>query len=163
MNHQQIKTLIKETLQGMGSKFANPKAIDLVFQTGYVESRYEYIKQLGTGPARSFWQVEPGMTGALDAVQNYIGFRPKLATRLAKVTQTDEYAWVSGDEAMWDKILLVNIAAGIVHCRLKYWRSPMPLGSTIEENAKIWKSAYNTHLGSGTESKYIEMVSNLTI
>ena len=162
MNHSQIKTLIKTTLQGMGSKFANPKAIDLVYQTGYVESRYEYIKQLGTGPARSFWQVEPGMTGALDNVKNYLGFRPKLAAKCAKVTMTDMEHWVKGTEENWDKILLVNIASGIVHCRLKYWRSPLPLPNNIDESAKIWKVAYNTHLGAGSVSKFKEMVSSLT-
>ena len=161
MNHQQIKTLINDTLHGMGSKFANPKAVDLVYQTGYVESRYEYIKQLGTGPARSFWQVEPGMTGALDNVVSYLGFRPKLAARCAEVTGTDVDAWVNGDEAIWDKILMVNIASGIVHCRLKYWRSPLPLGKNIKENSRIWKTAYNTFLGSGTEKKFIEMVTQL--
>jgi len=162
VNRSQIKTLVKDTLNGMGSKFANPKAIDLVYETGYVESRYEYIKQLGTGPARSFWQVEPGMTGALDNVKNYLGFRPKLAARCAEVTKTDIDYWVKGTEQDWDEILLVNIASGIVHCRLKYWRSPLPLGSNAKENSKIWKTAYNTHLGSGTREKYIEMVSSLT-
>ena len=56
---------------------------------------------------------------------------------------------------------MVNIASGIVHCRLKYWRSPLPLGKNIEENARLWKTAYNTVLGSGTEKKYIEMVTQL--
>lgn len=161
MNHQQIKTLISDTLHGMGSKFANQKAIDLVYQTGYVESRYEYIKQLGTGPARSFFQVEPGMTGALDNVQNYLGFRPKLAAKCAEVTGTDIDVWVKGTEEIWDKILMVNIASGIVHCRLKYWRSPLPLGKNVEENARIWKTAYNTILGAGTKKKFIEMVTQL--
>lgn len=162
MNQSQIKTLIKDTLNGMGSKFANPKAIDLVYQTGFVESRYEYIKQLGTGPARSFWQVEPGMTGALDNVASYLKFRPKLAAKCAKVTLTDVDHWINGTEEIWDKILMVNIASGIVHCRLKYWRSPLPLPKDIDQAAKMWKVVYNTSKGAGTIDKFKDMVSSLT-
>ena len=162
MNHQQIQTLIKTTLQGMGSKFANQKAIDLVYHTGYVESRYEYIKQLGSGPARSFWQVEPGMTGALDNVVSYLRYRPKLAHKCAEVTCIHVDHWLNGTEDEWDRILTSSISSGIVHCRLKYWRSPLPLPSNSDESARIWKQAYNTALGSGTESKFINMVGSLT-
>tara|TARA_R110001592_G_scaffold27006_6_gene100566 strand:+ start:898 stop:1386 length:489 start_codon:yes stop_codon:yes gene_type:complete len=162
VNHQQIKTLVRSTLYDLGAKFAKKEAVDLVYQTGYVESRYEYIKQLGTGPARSFWQVEPGMTGALDNVKSYLVFRPKLAAKCADATCTPIDVWIQGDEATWDKILMVNLAAGIVHCRLKYWRSPLPLGNNVEENSRIWKSVYNTSAGKGTTKKYIDMVSSLT-
>ena len=159
MNHDQIKGLIKMVLLGLGKKYANPKAVDLVYWTGYVESRYEYIKQLGTGPARSFWQIEPQT--AMSQVKNYLKFRPKVAFKCAEVTGTQSDIWVKGDKEIWDKILMVNIASGIVHCRLKYWRSPIPLPSDIDEAARIWKTVYNTVHGAGSEQKFKDMVASL--
>ena len=160
MNHQQIKTLIKDTLVVLGDKYASDDAVNMVFWTGLVESRYEYIKQLGTGPARSFWQVEPET--AVSQVQNYLKYRPKLAFRCAEATMTQPDVWVKGDVDAWDQILLVNMASGIVHCRLKYWRSPMPMAKNVEDASKMWKDIYNTVHGSGSKVKFLEMVSSLT-
>jgi len=160
MNHQQIRTLIKDTLNGLGSKYASSDAIDLVFWTGLVESRYEYIKQLGTGPARSWWQIEPDT--AVSQVRNYLKYRPDLAFKCAEVTMTQADVWVKGNKATWDKILLVNIASGIVHCRLKYWRSPLPMSKNIDEAARMWKKVYNTEKGAGTIDKFRDMVGSLT-
>ena len=39
----------------------SPEAMQLIWLTGWVESRYEYTDQ-GKGPAKSFWQVEPTTT-----------------------------------------------------------------------------------------------------
>ena len=55
----QIRALIKHTCSAMGEKFASDDAVELVLVTGIVESGYKYLRQLGDGPARSFWQVEP--------------------------------------------------------------------------------------------------------
>lgn len=160
MNQQQIRTLIEDTLNGLGSKYASEDAVNLVFWTGLVESRYEYIKQLGTGPARSFWQVEPDT--AVSQVNNYIKYRSKLAFKCAEVSMTQPDVWVKGDSEAWGKILLVNSAAAIVHCRLKYWRSPKPMAKNLDDAAKMWKDVYNTIHGAGTTGKFKKMVSTLT-
>ena len=72
----QMRTLVADTCAKLGSKYASEPAIDLVLATGIVESRYEYIRQLGDGPARSFWQVEP--SSAVDNLIHYLKHRPKL-------------------------------------------------------------------------------------
>ena len=56
MNHKQIRDLIKDTLQKIG--MWSQESEELVFLTGMVESGYDYIYQIGSGIARSFWQVE---------------------------------------------------------------------------------------------------------
>ena len=56
MNHKQIKELIRHTLKKLG--MWSEQAEELVFLTGLVESGYRYISQIGSGIARSFWQVE---------------------------------------------------------------------------------------------------------
>ena len=43
----QVKSLVRETCKKMGSKFASDDAINLVVATGIVESRYEYLRQMG--------------------------------------------------------------------------------------------------------------------
>ena len=54
----QMKSLVKKTCSEMGNKFASDDAVNLVLATGIVESRYEYIRQMGDGPAIGFFQVE---------------------------------------------------------------------------------------------------------
>ncbi|HEB27516.1 MAG TPA: hypothetical protein ENI05_07040, partial [Porticoccus sp.] len=54
-----MQRLIGSVLAGLGDKYASPDAVMLVLRTGAVESEYFYQRQLGEGPARSFWQVEP--------------------------------------------------------------------------------------------------------
>ena len=70
VNNKQIKSLIKDVCVQMGDKYAKKEALDIVYATGLVESKYEYIEQIGKGPARSFWQVEPST--AVDNCKNFI-------------------------------------------------------------------------------------------
>ena len=58
VNENQIKDLIKDVCVQLGDKYAKDEALDIVYATGLVESKYQYITQIGEGPARSFWQVE---------------------------------------------------------------------------------------------------------
>ena len=152
----QIKSLIKSTCEGMGDKFASDDAITLIHETGLVESGYKYLRQLGDGPAKSFWQIEP--LSAVDNLQHYLKHRKSLMLRCAMVSMIDLKHWQNNDERLWANILEKNIAAGIVHCRIKYWRVPKPMPNTLEGRAKYWKKYYNTDQGKGTEEKYIDIV-----
>jgi len=152
----QIKSLIKSTCEGMGDKFASEDAITLIHETGLVESGYKYLRQLGDGPAKSFWQIEP--LSAVDNLQHYLKHRKSLMLRCAMVSMIDLKHWQNNDERLWANILEKNIAAGIVHCRIKYWRVPKPMPNTLEGRAKYWKKYYNTDQGKGTEEKYIDIV-----
>ena len=51
VNPEQIKGLVSEVCVKLGEKYSSDTAIELVYNTGLVESKYEYIKQIGTGPA----------------------------------------------------------------------------------------------------------------
>jgi len=152
----QIKSLIKSTCEGMGDKFASEDAITLIHETGLVESGYKYLRQLGDGPAKSFWQIEP--LSAVDNLQHYLKHRKSLMLRCAMVSMIDLKHWQNNDERLWANILEKNTAAGIVHCRIKYWRVPKPMPNTLEGRAKYWKKYYNTDQGKGTEEKYIDTV-----
>ena len=87
----QIRSLVEDTCSKMGDKFASKDAVGLVVATGIVESRYEYIRQMGDGPARSFWQVEPA--SAVDNLAHYLKHRKGLMQKCAKASLVDLKYW----------------------------------------------------------------------
>ena len=145
VDNNQIKSLIKDVCVQLGEKYAKEEALDIVYATGLVESKYEYIEQIGTGPARSFWQVEPET--AVDNCKNFISARPELGI--------DPYHFIDPQPDNWDWILRTNIAAGILHCRIKYWRVPESIEHSPEGLAKYWKEHYNTAEGAGSVEHFL--------
>ena len=79
----------------------------------------------------------------------------------ADATLVDIKHWQNNDKNLWSKILEVNLAAGIVHCRLKYWRVPKRLPNSIEGMADYWKEWYNTHQGAGHAEDFVEVAKKL--
>jgi hypothetical protein len=140
----------------MGARFCSTDAIQLVLETGLVESHFKYLRQLGKGPAKSFWQVEPAT--AVDNLQHYLKHRKSLMGSCAEATLVDLKHWQSYEEKLWSEILEKNISAGIVHCRLKYYRVPKKLPNTLEGRASYWKQYYNSSAGAGTKEKYVDIV-----
>jgi len=155
MNSKQIKDLIKDVCVQLGEKYAKTEALDIVYATGLVESKYEYIEQIGTGPARSFWQVEPQT--AVDNCKNFISTRPELMQKCADILGIDPYHFIDPQPDNWDWILRTNIAAGILHCRIKYWRVPESIENSPEGLAKYWKEHYNTAEGAGSVEHFLHL------
>jgi hypothetical protein len=124
-----------------------PAAVELVFLTGFVESRYKYIAQIG-GPALSFWQIEPFT--ANDHFENYLQFRKDLEAKVRMMMAPNQ-------DIEWNLVNSMAFAAAM--CRIKYRRSPMPLPAVgdVAGQAHIWKQAYNTPQGAGTEEKFIQL------
>jgi len=149
-----MSNLIRRVLAPFGNGFAADKAVRLVLATGLVESNYKYITQLNNGPAKGFWQVEPDT--ALDNCISYLAFRPDLLGTCSSTTYVPIVCW-DGKNNYWEEILESNIAAGIVHCRLKYRRVQDPLPGTIEEMAEYWKKFYNTTKGAGDTYHFIKI------
>ena len=156
VNKNQIRDLIDHVLFEMGERFFGKHASDLVYETGLVESRYEYITQLGDGPARSFWQIEPAT--AIDNIKNYLSYRELDVVKIAQATYINEDIWKSPNDHIWSDLLKYNMACAIAPCRIKYWRVPKKLPTSLEERASYWKKYYNSGKGKGTESHYIEIV-----
>ena len=151
-----MRSLIESTCSILGDKYSSPEAVELVLATGIVESRYEYIRQMGDGPARSFWQVEPAT--AVDNLAHYLVHRSSLMKKCAEASLVDLKYWQIYDERVWAEILEKNIAAGIIHCRIKYWRVPKRMPNSIEGQADYWKKYYNTEGGAGVPEHLVESV-----
>lgn len=156
INASQMREVITEVLNALGSKYADPKAIDLVYNTGLVESKYVYLKQI-KGPARGFWQCEP--FSGVDICINYLKYRESLMKKVAEVCLLDWKYFLNPTEDSMQFILTTNIAAQIIFCRLHYRRVPKALPRTLEEQATYWKDWYNTHKGKGTPQHFAEIVS----
>ena len=109
---------------------------------------------MGDGPARSFWQVEAAT--CVDNLAHYLKHRKKLMLKCAEASVVDIKHWQNFDEILWEDILEKNIAAGIVHCRLKYWRVPKKMPNTFEGMANYWKKYYNTEQGKGDPQHFID-------
>ena len=157
INSLQMMSIIKDTLKGVGSKYCTDDAVILVHRTGLVESKYQYLMQVGgDNIARGFFQCEPWV--AVDVCENYLKYRTDLMKRVADACYLDWSYFVDPDEDSWRHILTTNIAAQIILCRLHYRRVPKPLPKTLDDQAQYWKTYYNTSKGSGTVEHFKEIV-----
>ena len=157
LNSLQVLTVIKDTLEQMGSKYAHEDAIMLVYRTGLVESKYEYLMQKGgDNIARGFFQCEPWV--AVSLCNDYLKYRDGLLKKIADICHLDWSYFTNPDEDKWRSILTTNIIAQIVVCRLHYWRVPKPLPKTLDDQAVYWKAFYNSAKGSGTVEHFMEIV-----
>ena len=158
INSRQMRSIINDVLQKLGDKYAAPEAVDLVYNTGLVESRYVYLMQKGgNNIARGFFQCEPFT--AIDIINNYLKYRQPLMKKVAEVCMLDWSYFTLPQEDDWRYILTTNIAAQIVMCRIHWRRVPKALPRTLEQQARQWKDFYNTAKGAGTPEKFMEIVS----
>ena len=142
---KQIREIIEWGLKEMD--LYSEDAVDLVYKTGNAETGYRHLKQMGGGPAIGFWQVEPATL--IDIIDNYVKYRPELEKRLKSLGFSK-----IGIETR----VMSNIALQAVFCRLKYKRDKyaLPKSSDLEAQARYWKRVYNTHLGKGTITHFME-------
>ena len=135
----------------------SPEAENLIFGTGLVESNYDYLKQWNNGVARSWWQIEPGMTGAMDTIVNYLDYRKNLLDKCAVAAKVAPFYFRKGvEEEEVRDLLETNIAYALIMCRLKYRRVPKKLEKTVEGMAHYWKKYFNSDLGKGDPEEFIE-------
>ena len=159
MNRLQMFSLIKETLQDMGGNYYSHDAMELIYNTGLVESKYKYLMQKGgDNIARGFYQCEPWV--AVSVCENYLQFRKPLMKKIAKLCYLDIKYFTNPKGFDWKQILTTNITAQIIFCRLHYWRVPKPLPKTIEDQASYWKKFYNTEKGKGSINHFLEVIND---
>ena len=155
MNKAQILKIIKDTLKRLDKKYYSNNAVNLIYNTGLVESNYKYLMQLGKPIARGFFQME-GDT-AIDICKNYLCHRPKLLTEIEEACFLNHYVLPTADKKDLEFLLTTNIAFSVIMCRMHYRRVPKPLPKTLKEQAFYWKTYYNTIYGKGTQEKFIKI------
>ena len=133
-------------------KLWTPAAEELLLGTAIVESDLLHRKQLGNGPARSFFQMEPVTHD--DIWNNFLKYKPDLARAISSLMTSSDA----------DKIVELekNDEYACAMARAHYARVkwPLPKAGDVDAMAKYWKRHYNTKGGKGNEDKYREKWNN---
>jgi hypothetical protein len=138
-----LQTSIRPALQAIGRW--SLAAEELVLGTAIVESGLVNRVQLGGGPARGLFQMEPATHD--DIWSNYLKYRPTLAQSVRALS-----TGASASE------LMTNDRYAAAMARVQYLRAPTPLpqAGDLSGQAAYWKDYYNTCAGKGTPGKYVQ-------
>lgn len=141
-----LTSAIRPALAALGA--GGRAAEQLLLGTAIQESLLVHRRQLGNGPARGLFQMEPATHN--DCWDNYLNFR---AGRADQVRQT----LAPGQEPV-AATLEVNDTYAAAMCRVRYLRVPtaMPAADDIPALADYWKQHYNTPLGAGTPEEFLD-------
>lgn len=144
MSRRELELLVRDTLGAIGLESEN--AVRLLLGTCAQESAMgRYRRQLGGGPARGIFQMEPATQR--DIYENYLRYHPALKAKIK---------WVCVAKDLTDpKELERNDRLAICLARVHYLRVPEPIPSDLRGWARYWKQYYNTPRGKGTEEEFI--------
>ena len=132
--------IIRPALHALG--IWSPEREYLVLGTGAHESHYQYLQQLGGGPALGYWQCEPATHQ--DIWDNYLRYRPALAEPLNRLRSAEV-----SPMALVRYPLYAAALCG-VHYQRKQQGKLLPPRDDAQLQAALWKQAYNTRIGRGT-------------
>lgn len=127
---------------GVGGKSAE----NLLLLTACAESRCGYyIHQVGGGPAKGIFQMEPATHD--DIWDNYLQYRPHYATAIEEVG-----SMYLAEELTW------NLMYAAMMTRAHYLRVMEPLPPAWDDwaLAEYYKQYYNTYLGAATVEEAVE-------
>ena len=124
-------------------------AEDLLMGTAAQESRLQYLKQLGTGPALGIFQMEPATHD--DIWDNYLAYNPELASQVRGLAS--QHKWTANPA----RELVGNLMYAAAMSRVFYRRikAALPEQGDVAGMARYWKNFYNTSLGAGTEEEFV--------
>ena len=145
MDIEQLRRyIVRPALQQINQYSLN--AEQLVMATAMAESKAHYIQQVGRGPARGLFQMEPATHD--DIWARYLSTKPRLVGDLKDLTMRDM--------DLLDQ-LRGNLFYAAAMCRIFYlrFREPLPEIGDWDGMARYWKKYYNTHLGAGTVAGFI--------
>jgi hypothetical protein len=145
----------------------------LLFGTAAQESSLKWERQrspLWSGQTGGFskWQLETGsiIDSCLMLQKNPYLNRRALAFLFDDPHALDCLDWfnkMTFNGLLWALRLNDNDTLGILFARLHYMRIPTPIPASIEDQAHYWKQHYNTPLGAGTTSQYLQNWNDLCI
>ena len=142
---RQLAGFIRSTLLELGllTDKVNNNGLRMVLGTACKESECgRYLYQLGNGPARGVYQMEPDT--ADDVTTNFLNFHPDLKEKVFKYKLTNDW-----EELAW------NLKLSTLMCRVDYYRFKEPLPNYLAGQAQYWKKYYNTEDGDGTITEYV--------
>ena len=146
-----VDEVITPALEALGLDGDLQAATELLLGTAMQESGLVFRKQLGGGPARGLFQMEPATHD--DIWANFLKFRAALS---AKVRQ-----FLAGREVDAQE-LIDNDRYAAAMARIQYYRmgqivgkDPVPDATDIAGMADYWKTYYNTAGGAGAPAQFV--------
>jgi len=150
--------MIEAVCKGLGKY--SPEAVALLLGTAAAESGLAHRVQIGGGPARGLWQMEPDT--AVSLFENYLRFRPTLYWKTLAM-------WLDINRDMagqWGpitspskRLLAYHLRSDdVLACalaRIKYLPVRTAIPKTLEGQAAYWKQRYNTPTGKGSVEHYL--------
>lgn len=112
----------------------------------------KYLVQMN-GPALGIIQMEPETHD--DIHKNYLKYTVSMKSNIIKSCAiSDQYI----NRTPPAELLKFNLRYCVCMCRAHYYRKsePLPDPERIDEIARYWKNHYNTYLGKGTKSEFID-------
>lgn len=125
--------LIEPTLDRIGMD--QPGAAQLLIGTALVESGLKRLRQVGGGPALSFFQVEPDTHD--DIWENWLAFRPNTRRVIERLMVPN----VPGIQQLLENLPYAVAMARLVYRRVRY---PLPKTGDVPAMALYWKTHFNT-------------------
>jgi hypothetical protein len=141
-----LSAVIRPTLQKI--MLWSASAEELLLGTALVESDLRHRRQLGGGPARGLFQMEPATHD--DIWTNFLKYQPAYAKGVEQL--------LSSRKANRHVELETNDQYACAMARMLYQRKsePLPAAGDIKKMAAYWKKHYNTLKGAGDEDSYVE-------
>lgn len=136
-----LREWIEPALAFLPASLNTPARAQLVLGIGNKETQYRFLRQIGGGPARGPWQMEPDTHD--DMWSNFIRYRPELqnaALRLLAGTTPDA-------RLLTTRMDYAALMTGFHTYRAK---SALPAYGDAMGQATFWKDNFNTKLGKGT-------------
>jgi len=146
MDIRQFRDLIVVPALGRIGAYSR-NAEQLVMGTALAESGLFFIQQIGLGPARGFFQMEPATHD--DIWENYLRHKLDLVNDLKGL--------LVRDMDLHDQ-LYGNLFYAAAMCRIHYLRfsEPLPGPDDWPGFAAYWKKYYNTPAGAGTVEGFLK-------
>lgn len=122
------RSILEPALALLPARMNSPQAIAMLLSIGLQESGFRYRRQLGNGPARSFWQMELG--GGVHGVLTHAA-SAKLAAGICAQRSVEPT-----DQAVWEAIEQDDILAAAL-ARLLLWTDVQALPA-LGDTAGSW-------------------------
>ncbi len=133
MNCEEItRTAIDPALAMLPKHMDSPQARVMLLTIGLQESRFEYRRQMGNGPARGFWQFE--QNGGVRGCVNH----PASSGLLRQICVAREVAFEP--RAIWSALERDDVLAAAV-ARLLLYTDPRPLPA-LDDAQGAWDCYY---------------------
>jgi len=139
-----LTSVIRPTLIQIG--LHSKAAEELLLGTAIVESDLKHRRQLGGGPARGFFQMEPATHD--DIWDNYLKYRNELAEKVGALV----VPYRDGLTALEHSDRYASAMARIHYLRVS---EALPAAGDIKAMAKYWKKYYNTSAGKGKPEHFV--------